>query len=106
VVLLNQLVHPVPWSVIRHYRRCGQSCACCRAHNRDDVEWSGCDVCHLGWLMTIVTRWTKECTQQCSKQQPPKQESGTARALAVLARREKDRFFRDFVKRPNFEAPI
>jgi len=71
VVLLNQLVHPVPWSVKHHYGRCGQSCVCCRAHNADDVEWSGCDVCHLGWLMTIVTRWTKECTQLCcSKQQP------------------------------------
>ena len=49
----------VPWKPRGHWpEECDQSCACCRAHNFEDVEcfWSGCEMCLDGWSLSNVNR--------------------------------------------------
>ena len=49
----------VPWKPRGHWpEECDQSCACCRAHNFEDVEcfWSGCRMCLDGWSLSKVNR--------------------------------------------------
>ena len=52
--LLEHSGEETSWSASSHFGNCGQSCGCCRAHNRVDA-YSGCDACLTGWILTTVS---------------------------------------------------
>ena len=52
---------PGPWTCSKHFNACGQSCGCCRSHNREDhgpcVMFSecNCSYCMNGWVLTTIS---------------------------------------------------
>ena len=53
--------HPDPWTPEKHWGRCGQSCACCRAYNEEDWP-SGCFICNQMWDLTTFNRLWRDRT--------------------------------------------
>ena len=56
------VTHKWPWTRRTHFGMCGQSCGCCRAHNKDDWP-SGCQVCLEGWNNTTLCCSAKRMAQ-------------------------------------------
>ena len=49
------VAHDNGWTRQDHYGSCGQSCPCCRSHNREDAMGC-CDECYDGWVLTCVCK--------------------------------------------------
>ena len=48
------------WTCLLHFGSCGQSCGCCRSHNREDAApGMNCQPCYTGWILRTVSHGIK-----------------------------------------------
>ena len=58
----------MPWKPHGHFGHCGQSCGCCRSHNRDDAGFDmNCDPCYAGWILTQVSQRVLAATKSYAR---------------------------------------
>ena len=57
------LFHHKTWNTKSHLGGCGMNCECCRAHNAEDCDSGGCEMCERGWTLTAVSVAVKKTVQ-------------------------------------------